>query len=142
MPGPNRSETIHKRHIFPKVGIQPETGRHSKVCNAEEDDTEDSHEEKQTQETKKTPTKVVDTLSQLQWPQGIENYDEDQDQCQSGIQLALHLAAFPKPHVVHVVTSILLLLNANVPLAFCSLGFLAIGSFFGFNLADSQSKHA
>lgn len=142
MPSPDWSETVHERNVFPEVGVQPETRRHSKVCNAEQDNTENSHGEEETKKTKHAPAKVVNTLSQLQRPERVQHNDEDDDQGQGGIQLALNLAALPKPHVVHVLLGLLLLLYPDVPLTLDTLGLLAVGAGLRLELGDSQRKHA
>lgn len=56
MPSPDRSETVHERNVFPKIRVEPETRWNSEVCDAEEDDTEDSHEEEKAEKTKEAPT--------------------------------------------------------------------------------------
>lgn len=142
VPGPDGSETVHKRNVFPEVGVEPQTRRDGKVGDAEEDNTEDSHGEEQTEEAEETPGEVVDALAQLQRPQRVENDDKDDDKGEGGVKLALHLAALPKPDIVHVITSILLLLDSDVPLTLDALSLLAIGADLGLNFIHSQSKHA
>ena len=94
MPSPDGSETVHERNILPKVGVEPKTGRDGKVRDAEEDDTEDSHEEEKTKESEEAPAEVVDSLSQNQWPKRIQNDEEDDTEREGTVNLAHDLAAF------------------------------------------------
>lgn len=142
MPSPNWSETVHERNVLPEVGVQPETRGYDKVCDAEQDNTENSHSEEETKKTKHAPAQVVNTLSQLQRPERVQHDDEDDDQGKGGIQLTLDLATFPKPYVVHFLLGLLLLLYSDIPLALDTLGLLAVGAGLWLELGNSQRKHA
>lgn len=142
MPSPNWSETVHERNVLPEVGVQPKTRRHDKVCDAEQDNTKNSHSEEETKKTKHAPAQVVNTLSQLQRPERVQHDDEDDDQGKGGIQLTLDLATFPKPYVVHFLLGLLLLLYSDIPLALDTLGLLAVGAGLWLELGNSQRKHA
>lgn len=142
MPGPNWSETVHERDVFPEVGIEPKSRRHGKVRNAEQNNTEYGHGEEETKKTQHAPTQVVHSLSKDQRPQRIQDNGEDDDKGEGSIQLALDLASLPEPHVVHVVSGLLLLLYPDIPLALDTLGLLAVGAGLGLELGDSKRKHA
>lgn len=142
MPGPDGSETVHERNILPEVGVQPQTGRDGKVCDAKQNNTENGHGEEETEETEHAPTEVVDTLAELERPERVQDNGEDGDEGEGGVQLALDLAALPEPDVVHLLLGLLLLLDAHIPLALDALGLLAIGAEGGLDLGDAQGEHA
>lgn len=142
MPSPNWSETVHERYVFPEVGVEPKSRRHGKVRNAEQNNTEYGHGEEETKKTQHAPTQVVHSLSKDQWPQRVQDNGEDDDKGKGGIQLTLDLATLPEPHIVHVVSGLLLLLYPDIPLALDTLGLLAVGAGLGLELGDSQRKHA
>jgi hypothetical protein len=142
MPSPDRSETVHEGNVLPQVGEKPETGRVGKVCDAEKNNTEDSHEEEQPKESEESPTEVVYTLAQHQWPKRVQNNSKDGEECETSIDLSLKLAAFPQPSIVHVVLCLLLRFDLDSPLALDTLRFLPIGACLRLNLRDSERKHA
>ncbi len=142
MPSPDGPEAVHERDILPEVGVQPEARRNGKVCNAEEDDTEDGHDEEEAEQTEETPAEVVDTLAQLEGPERVQDDDEDDEEGEGGVELALDLAAFIEPAVVHVILGVLLLLDADVPLALYALGLLAVFPGLGLELGDAEGEHA
>lgn len=127
MPRPHGPKTVHKRDVFPEIGIEPEAGRDRKISDAEQNDSEDCHEKEQAEHADGRPAQVIDALAQLHRPQWIQHYDENDDEREGGVQLALDLAALVQPDVVHVVFGVLLLFDVHVPLAFDALGLLAVG---------------
>lgn len=56
MPGPDGSETVHERDVFPQVGVKPETRWSNEVGDTEQDNAEDSHKEEETEKTEEAPT--------------------------------------------------------------------------------------
>lgn len=84
---------------------------------------------------------MVNTFTQNKWPQWVEHQGEDDDECQSSVQLTLDLAPLPEPHVVHIFLGLLLALDLDVPLTLDSLG-LFPAVCVRLSLDDSQGKHA
>lgn len=142
MPTPERLEAVKERDILPKVGVQPQARRNGEVGDAEQDDPEDRHQEEQAQKPHESPTQVVDTDTELQRPERVQHNNEDEQQRESGIQLALDLAALPQPGVVHVLLGLLLLLDGDGPLALDALRLLPVLARLRLDLADAQGEHA
>lgn len=142
MPGPDGSETVHEGDVLPEVGVEPESRRHNKVRDAEENNTEDGHGKEETEKAQHAPAQVVNSLAELQWPQRVQDHSKDDDKGKSSIQLALDLAALPEPYVVHVLFGFLLLLYPDIPLPLDALRLLAVGAGLRLDLGDSERKHA
>lgn len=138
VPSPDGPEAVHKGYILPQVGVEPKAGRDRKVSDAEENDAEDGHEKEEAQQAQQTPAEVVYSLAELQGPERVQDNDEDDEEGEGGVQLALDLAALPQPGVVHFFLGLLLLLDADVPLTLDALGLFARV----LDLADTQGEHA
>ena len=143
MPGPNRLEAVHNRHILPQVREEPKTGRQDEVGDAEEDDAEDSHEEEETEEHEEAPAEVVDALAHLEGPQRVADDGEDGEQGQGGVDLAHHLTALPQPCVIHVVAGLLLRLYPDGPETLNPLALLGrvVVALMRVRLDDTQGEH-
>jgi hypothetical protein len=146
MPCPNRLKAVQERDILPQVGEQPQSRWSYEVRGAEEYDPKDGHEEKETEQDEEAPAQVVYTLAHLERPEGVEDDCEDDEQSESGVHLALDLAALPEPDIVHLLLRLLLRLDADGPKpldALCLLGPMAVAlmAFIGVGLGDAQGKH-
>lgn len=141
MPCPDGLEAVEEGNVLPQVGEQPQTGCVGEVGDAEENDTEDGHEEEETQQAEETPGEVVDALAQLEGPERVADDEEDDEQGDGGVNLAHHLAALVQPDVVHILLGLLLGLDLDSPQALDPLGLLVVVAGVGVDLGDAQGEH-
>lgn len=141
MPGPDRSERVHKRNIFPEVGEEPQSRRNNEVSDAEQDDSEDGHGEETGKQPQEGPTKVVYTEAHFQRPEGVADNYEDGDESEDSVDLAHDLAALVQPSIIHVVAGVLLADDFDGPKTLDALCLLRLLSSVGVNLLDSKGQH-
>lgn len=141
LPTPQRLETVKEPNILKQVGEQPKTRRNSENGDAEQNQTEDRHGKKETEQSHHANTQIPHTLTQHDGPQREQDNGEDTSHDCSSHGLLLPLRTLVQPDVVHHGISLLVLFNLDGPQALGSVLWLGVVvSLVRVDLAHAQSQ--
>ena len=143
MPSPHRPEAVKESNILEEVRVEPESRRHRKVCDSEENETKNAHGEEETNQTQHTHAEVPHTETQLHRPEREHDDSEDDGERTRSIQLRHDLRALVQPDEVQLIAALLLLLDLDRPQPLDALalgGGRVVVALVRVNLGDAQGE--